>query len=195
MQGYLSQVRQKSDKEAQDHRALLRDREELLNALADLEKDRDELLKTEAEMSVLKQVSALDLCSGFLNKTKEDWAIWLGSLISDFLCTVKPQFALKKIVALQHVLSLENSMEAQRDLNESLKHQLNEAHARDEDEAGWSRRLLEAEQEINRLQRTLQKKDGAAQVTNRELTSAALSVVRHFGNELFDQLLQIGAEG
>ena len=51
-------MRQKAEKETDDYNRLLRDREELLHTLADLENDRDELRKREAEMSLLKQVHA-----------------------------------------------------------------------------------------------------------------------------------------
>ena len=56
LQSYLSHVRQKAQKETVDYNRLLRDREELLHTLADLEKDREELRKTEAELSLWKQV-------------------------------------------------------------------------------------------------------------------------------------------
>ena len=56
LQSYLSHVRQKAQKETVDYNRLLRDREELLHTLADLEKDREELRRTEAEFSLWKQV-------------------------------------------------------------------------------------------------------------------------------------------
>ena len=56
LQSYLSHVRQKAQKETVDYNRLLRDREELLHTLADLEKDREQLRKTEAELSLWKQV-------------------------------------------------------------------------------------------------------------------------------------------
>ncbi len=57
LQSYLSHVKKKADQETGDYNALLRDREDLMQSIADLEKDREELLKTEAQVAILKQVS------------------------------------------------------------------------------------------------------------------------------------------
>ena len=62
LQSYLGQVKRKTEKETNDYNKLIREREELLQKLADLENDKEKLKQTELEMSRLQDVSLIRLC-------------------------------------------------------------------------------------------------------------------------------------
>ena len=66
--------------------------------------------------------------------------------------------------SFQHITAVEDSLEAQRDMNESLKHQLDETRMRELEDGELSDRLHEAEDEISRLKHMIQEYDKKTKV-------------------------------
>ena len=59
---------------------------------------------------------------------------------------------------------MEDSLEAQRNMNKSLKHQLDETRIRELEDGELSERLHEAEDEINRLKHMIEEYDNKGKV-------------------------------
>ena len=60
--------------------------------------------------------------------------------------------------------AMEDSLQVQRNMNESLKHQLDETRMRELENGQLSDRLHEADNEISRLRHVLQEHDNKAKV-------------------------------
>ena len=56
MQQYVADVQGRADKQKQEYSALLREREELLQRMQDLEEDAEKMAAQERELSLLHQV-------------------------------------------------------------------------------------------------------------------------------------------
>ncbi len=72
-------------------------------------------------------------------------------------------------IPFQHLAALEDSLEGQRNANESLRNQLDETRQRELEDAEMSARLHEAEDEISKLRNMLQDQDRRAKVKRKML--------------------------